>query len=360
MIDLSLIELLKHPWPENNDFGRGYNHLRELIIQKTAKVEHIAGTRIKNEYMGDASTRKDEERTVELERGITSPASDQQREISYSKPWLDYVEKCAKLDDWHMSIVGSDIWMLCDLIRQYQQRTENGTGAQETEAVRSGIEQPVGLTIADYEQTLADHRQLVREIDVILNGEDGAAKQASLCDLMGDIKRHKACLDEYEALEFEKEELESENEILIQRIAKIENVNEGGIEMSNRLDPTIKENWQYHDEYEFWYMPYPGTNETQGEEGVRWRGFRPWENARAPERESGWIRVQDALPVDNQDVLMGWADGASAGVVRQGKYFDNESILHGFAEKKDTHYVGKIGITHWMPLPKLYEIEGGK
>lgn len=42
------------------------------------------------------------------------------------------------------------------------------------------------------------------------------------------------------------------------------------------LDPSIKENWHYHDEYEFWYLPYPGTDETQAEEGVRARGFEPW------------------------------------------------------------------------------------
>jgi hypothetical protein len=56
--------------------------------------------------------------------------------------------------------------------------------------------------------------------------------------------------------------------------------------MSDFLDPTVKENWQYHDEYEFWYMPYPGTNEAQAEEGVRWRGFKPWESASAPMREA--------------------------------------------------------------------------
>lgn len=39
----------------------------------------------------------------------------------------------------------------------------------------------------DYEEVLADHRRLVRQIDVILNGEEGAAKQASLCDLVGQI-----------------------------------------------------------------------------------------------------------------------------------------------------------------------------
>lgn len=40
------------------------------------------------------------------------------------------------------------------------------------------------LNTADYEEVLADHRRLVREMDVALSGEAGAAKQASLCDLI--------------------------------------------------------------------------------------------------------------------------------------------------------------------------------
>lgn len=32
------------------------------------------------------------------------------------------------------------------------------------------------------------HRQLVRELDVALNGEAGSAKQASLCDLVSQVK----------------------------------------------------------------------------------------------------------------------------------------------------------------------------
>ncbi len=45
------------------------------------------------------------------------------------------------------------------------------------------------LTAADYEAVLADHRRLVRELDVALNGEHGAAKQASLCDLIAQVKQ---------------------------------------------------------------------------------------------------------------------------------------------------------------------------
>ncbi|WP_254213464.1 hypothetical protein [Burkholderia multivorans] len=45
---------------------------------------------------------------------------------------------------------------------------------------------------ADYEEVLADHRRLVRELDVLLNGEEGAAKQASLCDIVAQVRREKA------------------------------------------------------------------------------------------------------------------------------------------------------------------------
>ena len=47
------------------------------------------------------------------------------------------------------------------------------------------------LTIADYEQAAADHRRLVRELDVLLNGEDGAEKQASLCDIVAQVHYEK-------------------------------------------------------------------------------------------------------------------------------------------------------------------------
>ncbi len=45
------------------------------------------------------------------------------------------------------------------------------------------------LTVADYQECFKDHQRLVRELDVIWNGEDGAAKQASLCDMVGQIAK---------------------------------------------------------------------------------------------------------------------------------------------------------------------------
>ncbi len=49
-------------------------------------------------------------------------------------------------------------------------------------------------TVAVYEEVLKDKRRLTRELDVALNGERGAAKQASLCDLIGDAQRIRAAL----------------------------------------------------------------------------------------------------------------------------------------------------------------------
>jgi hypothetical protein len=38
--------------------------------------------------------------------------------------------------------------------------------------------------MVEYEEVLTDHRMLVRQLDVLMNGEEGAAAQASLCDIV--------------------------------------------------------------------------------------------------------------------------------------------------------------------------------
>ncbi len=43
-------------------------------------------------------------------------------------------------------------------------------------------------SIADYEEAATDHKRLVRELDVLLNGSL-AAKQASLCDIVSQVRR---------------------------------------------------------------------------------------------------------------------------------------------------------------------------
>ncbi|MCT5773606.1 hypothetical protein LZM85_07800 [Pseudomonas aeruginosa] len=63
---------------------------------------------------------------------------------------------------------------------------------EHVDVARAALAQPSQAqaeqaTADDYEEVLADHRRLVRELDVLLNGEEGAAKQASLCDLVGQV-----------------------------------------------------------------------------------------------------------------------------------------------------------------------------
>lgn len=52
------------------------------------------------------------------------------------------------------------------------------------------------LTVADYEEVLADHRRLVRELDVLLNGA-GAARQASLCDIVHQVHHERIRSKQY-------------------------------------------------------------------------------------------------------------------------------------------------------------------
>jgi hypothetical protein len=50
--------------------------------------------------------------------------------------------------------------------------------------------------VAELEEVLADKRRLAREIDIALHGEGGAAKQASLCDLVEPARRLRRERDE--------------------------------------------------------------------------------------------------------------------------------------------------------------------
>ncbi|MGB3818087.1 hypothetical protein [Achromobacter pulmonis] len=55
-------------------------------------------------------------------------------------------------------------------------------------AIEAATQERLLAPLEDYERVLADHRRLVRELDVLLNG-DGAAAQASLCDIVAQVKR---------------------------------------------------------------------------------------------------------------------------------------------------------------------------
>lgn len=90
---------------------------------------------------------------------------------------------------------------------------------------------PAPAVVQDYEQIFADHRRLVRELDVLINGEDGAAEQASLCDIVAQVKRE--CL-----MAPKQAEPVDDHSGLIKRIdAAIERVTQGRGLMSIPADP---------------------------------------------------------------------------------------------------------------------------
>jgi hypothetical protein len=66
--------------------------------------------------------------------------------------------------------------------------------ASEAPAILALANQMADL-LGDYERAMADHRKLVRELDVVLNGEGGAARQASLCDLIEPARAMKSALE---------------------------------------------------------------------------------------------------------------------------------------------------------------------
>jgi len=48
--------------------------------------------------------------------------------------------------------------------------------------------------IDDLKGIISDHQRLVRELDLVWNGEEGAAPQASLCDLVAQIRNDVAAM----------------------------------------------------------------------------------------------------------------------------------------------------------------------
>jgi hypothetical protein len=57
-------------------------------------------------------------------------------------------------------------------------------GANYDHRTPSPLAQPEAEAAEVHAEVLVSHRQLVRQLDVLLNGEEGAAKQASLCDIV--------------------------------------------------------------------------------------------------------------------------------------------------------------------------------
>lgn len=72
-------------------------------------------------------------------------------------------------------------------IGQYMQA--NGYGIVFNKFYKQREEQILESVQQDYEEVMENHRRLVRELDVLINGEKGAAKQASLCDIVAQVRR---------------------------------------------------------------------------------------------------------------------------------------------------------------------------
>jgi hypothetical protein len=104
-------------------------------------------------------------------------------------------EQCCRAAD----IMGDDPSGIKRLVWYRDDGWEHGGAAETWKDHAEELEAELKKT-PDYEEVLADHRRLVREIDVILNGEEGAAKQASLCDLVGQIEELKERLERGEAM----------------------------------------------------------------------------------------------------------------------------------------------------------------
>ena len=63
-----------------------------------------------------------------------------------------------------------------------------------------------------------------------------------------------------------------------------------------------------------------------------------------------WCKVEDQLPEHGQGVLMAWDQEPV--VIMRGRYFQDDGVLRGFAIKTaQGHYVGKVGVRAWWPLP---------
>lgn len=73
------------------------------------------------------------------------------------------------------------------------------------------------LTIADYERAIESHNALVRELDVLLNG-DNAAPQASLCDLVAQLKADRDMDEAESALNLDEYLLTTQN--MVEQLVK--------------------------------------------------------------------------------------------------------------------------------------------
>lgn len=85
---------------------------------------------------------------------------------------------------------------ITETTRQLAERMEYIFSHLSSKVDRAVAEEAIQAEFNGYEDALASHAKLVRKIDVIINA-DRAAQQASLCDLVGQIKELVLIRDKY-------------------------------------------------------------------------------------------------------------------------------------------------------------------
>jgi len=106
---------------------------------------------------------------------MTDILSDRIRAGSEAAPWV--IESVRKLE--------SEIAALKQKL--FKAETERGVMIESYDECKRNLD-ALKQRMEDCEEVDADHKRLVRELDVLLNG-NGAAKQASLCDIVCQLKQ---------------------------------------------------------------------------------------------------------------------------------------------------------------------------
>ena len=65
---------------------------------------------------------------------------------------------------------------------------ENGSPLKRGDKLYAEQPEPATVVMSDVSAVQMEHNRLVRELDVLLNGEAGAAQQASLCDIVAQVR----------------------------------------------------------------------------------------------------------------------------------------------------------------------------
>jgi len=77
----------------------------------------------------------------------------------------------------------------------------DGRLINQRDVVAEAIAQALTEVRTYYEEVLADKRRLTRELDVAMHGEEGAAKQANLCDLIEPARKLRGGVESMNPLE---------------------------------------------------------------------------------------------------------------------------------------------------------------